>query len=130
MMKHGYVKRLLHMMVQIGFILMFYAIGVFIQTFTHLPIPGSIIGMIILFLLLLSKKLPLKFIENGSNTLLAHLQLFFIPVTVGVIDYLSYLFGKGIISLLVVLLSTAIVLISTGWTTQRLLTKKEEDVSA
>ncbi|KAA0549555.1 CidA/LrgA family protein [Bacillus sp. BGMRC 2118] len=124
------MKQLLHIMIQIGLLFLLYAIGVFIQTITHVPIPGSIIGMVILFLLLVNKKLPSTWLEKGSNVLLSHLQLFFVPVTVGTIEYLSYFFGKGVVSLLVVLVSTAIVLVSTGVVTQYILTKKEEDLSA
>ncbi|MBM6616388.1 CidA/LrgA family protein [Bacillus sp. RD4P76] len=124
------MKQLLHIMIQIGFLFLFYAVGMFIQKITHIPIPGSILGMIILFLVLLTKKVPSKWLETGANTLLSHLQLFFVPVTVGIIEYLSYFFGKGVISLVVVLLSTAIVLVTTGWSTQYILTKKEEDLSA
>lgn len=44
-----------------------------------LNIPGSILGIILLFLLLQLKIIPLKWIESGANFLLAHLMLFLIP---------------------------------------------------
>ena len=52
-----------------------------------LPIPSSLAGIIIVFLLLQTKAIRYEWFETGSNWLLAELLLFFIPSAVGIIDY-------------------------------------------
>jgi holin-like protein len=85
-----------------------------IVQFFHLPLPGSIIGIFILFLLLETKIIPIKWIELGANLLLAELLLFFIPSAVGIIKYESLLESDGLRLLLVIVLGTVIVMASTG----------------
>lgn len=53
--------------------------------------------------------------------LLSHLSLLFIPATVGLIDHFDLFSGKGIISALVALFSTALVMISSAAIGQRLM---------
>lgn len=123
------MKNTLHLFLQVGIITFFYLIGIGLQKLFHIPIPGSIIGMILLFCLLLSGKIPVRYVERGSTALLSHLQLFFIPVTVGVIDYISIFSGKGLYSVLIVIASTSFVIITTGVITQKLtLCNENEDV--
>ncbi|MDC3418189.1 CidA/LrgA family protein [Aquibacillus salsiterrae] len=93
----------------------FYLIGVWIQTTFNLFIPGSIIGMLLFFLLLATNVLKDSWIETGTKTLLNHMPLLFVPVTVGIINYLGFFSGKGLLLVFIVILSTAIVMISAGW---------------
>ncbi|WP_260412282.1 CidA/LrgA family protein [Alkalihalobacillus sp. TS-13] len=88
-----------------------YLAGIWIQSVLDLMIPGSIIGMLLLFLLLVTKIFPLKWIQQGSRFMLAHLTLFFIPVTVGVMQF-GYVFkGKGLLLIPAVLASTVLVIV-------------------
>ena len=67
----------------------FYLLGNWIQISLNLFIPGSVIGMILLFILLLIKGVKITWIEEGATFLINKLPLFFIPATVGIIDYLD-----------------------------------------
>ncbi len=49
----------------------------------HLPVPGNVAGLIILFLFLCTGLLPLQSIERGADLLIRHLGLFFLPIAVG-----------------------------------------------
>src|SRR5690625_2306180 len=71
----------------------FYLLGNWIQMSLNLFIPGSVIGMILLFLLLLIKGVKITWIEEGAAFLINNLPLFFIPATVGIIDYFSLFSG-------------------------------------
>ncbi|OZB93455.1 CidA/LrgA family protein [Paenibacillus sp. XY044] len=95
----------------------------------HLPVPGSILGIIVLFLLLESGVVKLKWIEVGANWLLAELLLFFIPAAVGVMKYFSMLESDGVRILLVVIFSTVVVMASSGLTAARIAEHKERKVS-
>ncbi|SEU12544.1 CidA/LrgA family protein [Paenibacillus sp. NFR01] len=80
----------------------------------HLPIPGSIIGMFLLFLLLESGIVRLSWVEAGASWLLAELLLFFIPSAIGVMNYFKVLEADGIQVLAVVLIGTFAVMASSG----------------
>ncbi|WP_163881910.1 CidA/LrgA family protein [Paenibacillus favisporus] len=95
----------------------------------HLPVPGSILGIIVLFLLLESGVVKLEWIEVGADWLLAELLLFFIPAAVGVMKYFSMLESDGVRILLVVIFSTVVVMASSGLTAARIAKHKERKVS-
>lgn len=94
----------------------------------HLPIPGSILGIIVIFTLLKSKVIKLSWIEKGANWLLAELLLFFIPAAVGVMKYIPLLESEGVQILIVVIISTLIVMISSGLIASRITKRKERKV--
>lgn len=95
----------------------------------HLPIPGSILGIFALFLLLQFRIVKLEWIELGANWLLAELLLFFIPAAVGVMNYIPLLEQDGIRILAVVILSTLIVMVSSGLLAGALSRRKESEAS-
>nr|WP_110945056.1 CidA/LrgA family holin-like protein [Paenibacillus phocaensis] len=95
----------------------------------HLPIPGSILGIAVLFTLLKTGVVKLKWIERGANWLLAELLLFFIPSAVGVMQYIPLLESEGVRILIVVILSTVIVMVCSGFIASRIEKRKEGRVS-
>lgn len=99
---------------QICILYIFSYIGNVIQNFFHLVIPGSIIGLLLLFTCLCFKIIPVKWIESGAGFLLSLLMLFFIPTTVGVMNYSSLLSFQGALFILAVLVSTVISIAITG----------------
>jgi len=96
-----------------------------LAAFLHLRIPGTILGILVIFLLLHFNIIKLKWIELGAVWLLGELLLFFIPSAVGVIDYGTLLSQSGTSIVLVVLLSTFVVMLSTGMMTQMIAKRKE-----
>lgn len=87
-----------------------------------LPMPGPVVGMLILLLLLLARdrfallaKGPLQGggVERASHGLLAHLSLLFIPAGVGVVQKLDLLAEHGIAILLILAVSVVITLLVT-----------------
>ncbi|RNF38729.1 CidA/LrgA family protein [Planococcus salinus] len=107
----------------------FYLAGEWLQLFFDLPLPGSIIGFLLLFVALLLKIYPLQWIESGSRLILAFLPLFFIPATVGVMDYGELFAGKGMWLIVIVIVSTLLAMGASGWTSQYIsrFTDKKED---
>ncbi|WP_442870400.1 CidA/LrgA family protein [Aneurinibacillus sp. Ricciae_BoGa-3] len=88
-----------------------------------MPIPGSIIGLMVLFMALILNICPLQWIETGAGFLLKYLPMVFIPATVGVMNYTPIFAGHGVVLLLIVAISTVIVMISAGYTSQFLANK-------
>lgn len=91
----------------------------------HLPVPGSIIGMLILFLLLEAGAIRLSWVEVGASWLLAELLLFFIPSAVGVMKYTGLLEVNGLQVLAVVLVGTFAVMAGSGLLTGAIYKVKE-----
>ncbi|NMO94468.1 CidA/LrgA family protein [Paenibacillus lemnae] len=80
----------------------------------QIPVPGSILGIAVLFILLETGILRLQWIELGASWLLAELLLFFIPAAVSIMKYFSLFESDGISILLVVCISTVVVMTSSG----------------
>lgn len=57
--------------------------GEVLKYFLPLPIPASIYGMVILFVLLQSGRLPLSAVRETGNLLIAVMPVMFIPAGVG-----------------------------------------------
>ncbi|WP_379156910.1 CidA/LrgA family protein [Paenibacillus sp. sgz5001063] len=93
--------------------------------YLHIPIPGSIIGMILLFALLESGMIRLNWVEVGASWLLAELLLFFIPSAIGVMNYSKLLEADGLQVLAVVLVGTFAVMASSGLLTGAIFKVKE-----
>ncbi|WP_249869502.1 CidA/LrgA family protein [Oceanobacillus saliphilus] len=102
-----------------------FLIGDWIQQTLNLFIPGSVVGMIILLILLLSNIIKLSWIEEGTKLFVNHLTLFFIPATVGVINYLEIFTGKGLLVIGIILVSTALVIGISAKVSQWIIRKKE-----
>lgn len=100
--------KILTIVLQICILYIFSFVGTVIHNLFNLIIPGSIIGLLLLFLCLCFNVIPVKYIENGAGYLLSILMLFFIPSTVGIINYSSLLSIHGALLFIAVLVSTLI----------------------
>ncbi|MDU5107175.1 CidA/LrgA family protein [Clostridium sp.] len=109
-------------------ILGIYLVGELISNGFSLPLPGNIIGMIILLLLLFAKVIKVEKIESISTFFLDHLSFFFIPAGVGLISSFSSIKDSLIYILLLCLITTAIVVISTGTIVQYVIRIKEKKI--
>ncbi|MCT2534389.1 CidA/LrgA family holin-like protein [Aquibacillus koreensis] len=117
--------KVLHIILQIAILYGFYSVGVWIQESLNLFIPGSIIGMILLFCLLVTKVIKPVWIETGAHTLMKDMPLLFLPVTIGIVNHLDLFVGKGLFLIAIVLISTAMVMICSGHITQVLLKRND-----
>lgn len=79
----------------------------------HLPIPGPVIGMLLLLLALRWPKVRLP-VASCAGFLLSHLSLLFVPVGVGVMTHLGLLAQYGVRMLAVIVLSTWVGLATTA----------------
>ena len=104
-----------------------YLLGVLITDITGVPIPGNVIGMVILFLLLYLKVIKVEQISTISNFFLEHLAFFFIPAGVGLISTFSVIKNIWLQLLIVCFVTTAITMICTGLVVQKIANKKEGD---
>ncbi|WP_206830344.1 CidA/LrgA family protein [Alicyclobacillus fructus] len=80
----------------------------------HLSVPGSIVGVLLVFLLLKSGVVKLSWLERGADFLIRELLLFFIPSSVGVMAYAHLMKQDGLKVMAVVVVGTALVMTVTG----------------
>ncbi|MCF0149007.1 MAG: CidA/LrgA family protein [Clostridium sp.] len=109
-------------------ILGIYLVGELISKGFSLPLPGNIIGMIILLVLLCTKVIKVENVESISSFFLDHLSFFFIPAGVGLISSFSSIKDSLIYILLLCLITTAIVIVSTGTIVQYIIKTKEKKI--
>lgn len=107
-------------------ILGIYFLGEFLSKAFKLPIPGNIIGMLILLILLLTNIVKINQVENVSNFFLDHLSFFFIPAGVGLITSAAVIKDSWYKLLIICILTTVIVIISTGIIVQYLSNKNSK----
>lgn len=85
------------------------------------------IGLILLFLALMTKVIKLKWVEKGGNWLLAELLLFFIPSAVGIVNYDEIISIQGAETVLLIGFSTMIVMGTTAFIAEKLYNKRRSE---
>lgn len=103
-----------------------------IQKAFGLPIPGNVLGMLILFFSLYTGVIKLNMIDKISDFLLENMAFFFLPAGASLITCFTLLKGKITAILAVSLISTFVILAVTGLTVefvQRLFRKKPEKIA-
>lgn len=118
--------RYVRICIQISILYLIYWIGTLIQGLLHTSIPGSIIGMILLFILLQTKVVKEKWLGDGAQFLITYLALLFVPATVGIMDYLPFFKGKGFVTVAIALLSTFLVMVISSVVGEKIAVRKQQ----
>lgn len=103
---------------QFGIILALSFIGEFLNDLLPLPIPASIYGIILMFLCLKTKFIPLSAVEETARFLIEAMPLMFIPAAVGLLESWDIIKGVWIQYISITVISTVIVMIVAGHVTQ------------
>ncbi|QLG86914.1 CidA/LrgA family protein [Chitinibacter bivalviorum] len=90
----------------------------------HIPIPGPVLGMLLLTLLALFRRGIDRRVAHFSTSLLRYLALLFIPAGVGLMTLGDKISQHGIALLLTIVFSTLITMGVTGLLLQYLLKRK------
>lgn len=91
----------------------------------NIGIPGSILGIVLLFIMIEQRWLPIEKIELGANFLIAELLLFFIPSAIGVIQYQEVLKNDWAQLLLAIGASICLVVVFVGIVTEVIVRVRE-----
>lgn len=101
-------------------------IGVIIAQVFKLPIPGTILGMLLLFILLYTKVLKVSSIERAANFLLLNMTIFFLPPSVELLDTM-YLLKNGTLKIVfLVIFSTLLTMVITAKTVEFLIKRVDK----
>ena len=110
------------MLASLSLILLCQLIGEVIVRGLGLPLPGPVLGLLLLLIMLLARDrfailaqgpLGNDGVESASKGLLTHLSLLFVPAGVGVVQKLDLLAAHGVAIILVLALSVIVTLLAT-----------------
>lgn len=102
------------------------AVGELIVWLTGISIPSSIIGMLLLAALLQMKVIRLDWVKGISDFLIGNLGFFFVPPGVALMLYFDLIKAEWLPIVVATVVSTILVLITTGWTDQYLRKLKDK----
>ena len=94
------------------------ALGEFIIYLTHIPLPSSILGMLLLTLLLKLKVIRLEWVRSISDFLVGNIGFFFVPPGVAIMLYFDVIKAQFLPIVVATVVSTVLVLAVTGWVHQ------------
>lgn len=103
---------------ELSLLLLYSILGEGIRMFFHLPVPGSIIGILLLFLSFQTKILKPAAIEDTANFLLNHLTILFVPAGVGLMQYYGAIKYTWPILLGAVVICSLVSLVAVGKTAE------------
>jgi putative effector of murein hydrolase LrgA (UPF0299 family) len=110
------------MLASLSLVLLCQLIGEVVVRGLGLPLPGPVLGLLLLPIMLLARdrcailaRGPLRNdgVEMASKGMLAHLSLLFVPAGVGVVQKLDLLAAHGVAIILVLALSVVVTLLAT-----------------
>jgi holin-like protein len=97
-------------------ILCFQLLGEGLARGLMLPVPGPVVGMLLLFATLLVRGAAPAEVQMVAQGFVQHLALLFVPAGVGVMVYLGCLQGEWLPLALTLVGSTTLTIVATAWT--------------
>lgn len=116
-------------LLQLAIILFICLAGEILHRVVGIPLPGNILGMILLFILLCLKIVRLEHVEGVATFFLKNLAFFFLPAGVGLLTVVDSLHGQIAAIFLICMGTTAATIAITGHSVQllnKLRNKKKE----
>ena len=107
-------------------ILMSLMAGNLIAALTKLPIPGSIIGMLILLILLQTKIVKVETVDHAASALISAMVLFFIPGGVNLMNVYDMFDGVIVQVLAILVVTTILVIAVTGTVADQIIKVKRK----
>lgn len=105
---------------QLFIITFFSLLGNVIANYLPFSIPGSVIGLVLLFLALEFKLIQLEAIKETSAFLVANMAFFFVPLTVGLMNDWSLIQNNLFHLILILIITTTITMAVVSVVSERL----------
>jgi holin-like protein len=115
--------------VQVAALLVINKLGYLLGDALRLPLPGNLLGMLLLLLLLTTGVVRLAWIEASASLLIRHLAFFFVPITVGLMGFAEVFVDNGAAILITLIASAAMGIFVAGLSSQRLGARKRRAAS-
>ena len=105
---------------QVFFLWCIYWLGNQAAAVLHLPIPGNVLGMVLLFLLLAAGVVKVEQLELAGGFLLRHITFFFIPIAVGLMNWADLFYQHALALTVTIIVSAVAAFWVAGFVFQRL----------
>ena len=115
--------------IQIAALLVINGIGYMLAAALQLPLPGNLLGMLLLLSLLATGLVPLRWVESSASVLIRHLGFFFVPITVGLMSLGELFLDNGVAILITLVVSAVIGIGVAGLSSQRLASRRDRRAS-
>lgn len=103
---------------QIGILFGLCWVSQVIEAILPVTFPASVIGLILLLILLLTRLVRVDHIREKSDFLLNNLPFFFIPAAAGIINYADLIMANGVAFITVCVVSLVVTFAATAWAVQ------------
>jgi len=106
------MKKIIKILLQVAIIYLLYKAGNFLSNIISpiINIPGSLMGMMLLFVFLCTNIIKLPMIEETGNFLLKYMGFFFVPLTAGLIDTFELVQDNYIKLIIILFISCVLVM--------------------
>ena len=94
------------------------ALGELLIYFTGIPLPSSIVGMLLLTLFLQLRVIRLEWVQTLADFLVANIGFFFVPPGVAIMCHFKLIKAEWLPMVVASVISTVLVLAVTGWVHQ------------
>ena len=94
------------------------ALGELLIDFTGIPLPSSIVGMLLLTLFLQLRVIRLEWVQTLADFLVANIGFFFVPPGVAIMCHFKLIKAEWLPIVVASVISTVLVLAVTGWVHQ------------
>ncbi len=98
----------------ISLLLIYQLAGELSVSLLDIPVPGPVIGMVMLFLTLVIRGQSSKALDSSSTALLSHLSLLFVPAGVGIMVHFDRIINEWQAISTALILSTVITMAATA----------------
>ncbi len=109
------------MLAGVTVLLIYQLVGEALAILLKLPVPGPVIGMLLLFLTLLLRGSSLSPVRETAHGILQHLSLLFVPAGVGVMLHFTRVFDEWLPIIASLAISTVLTVAATAVTLKFLL---------
>jgi holin-like protein len=113
------------MLAGLTWLLVYQCVGEILARWTGLPVPGPVIGMVLLFATLLAKNVAPESLQTTASGLLSHLSLLFVPAGVGVMSHFQRVASEWLPIAVALVVSTVLTLAVTALVMRRLLERQD-----
>tara|TARA_Y100001960_G_scaffold312089_1_gene373401 strand:- start:214 stop:588 length:375 start_codon:yes stop_codon:yes gene_type:complete len=116
--------QLVHLLISLALIMGALGIGNTIQNLTGVSVPGSVIGMLVLFFSMILGLVKVEWVKPGATLFIRYMILLFVPISVGLMQHFDMLLANALPIIASAVGGSLIVLICLAWFLDYLLKDK------
>ena len=113
-------------LMQFGIIIALSLVGEVLNSIIPLPVPSSVWGMVLLFVLLCLKVIKLDQVQDAADFLLSIMTVMFVPVGASLISSFPAIKNEIVGIFIIIIVSTVVCFFVTGRVAQKIMDNKEK----